>query len=74
LPALYYGFGFGTGSFAGRRWFGHNGGAPGLDAEAITFPDDDLTIVVLSNRDPPSASVLFRAVREAAFDPGGDCS
>lgn len=70
LPALFYGFGFGTGSFDGHRWFGHNGGAPGVNAEAIMFPDDDLIIVVLSNRDPPSATTLFQALRESIFRGG----
>lgn len=65
LPALFYGFGFGTGSFNGHRWFGHNGGAPGLNAEAIMFPEDELIIIVLAHRDPPSASLAFRAVRDA---------
>jgi len=70
LPALYYGFGFGTGSFEGHRWFGHNGGAPGVNAEAIMFPDDDLVIVVLANRDPPTATSLFRALRAAVLRSG----
>ena len=70
LPALYYGFGFGTGSADGHRWFGHNGGAPGVNAEANMFPDDKLIIVVLANRDPPSATLLFRALREAALRGG----
>lgn len=70
LPALYYGFGFGTGSFEGHRWFGHNGGAPGVNAEAIMFPDDDLVIVVLANRDPPTATSLFRALRAALLRSG----
>lgn len=70
LPALYYGFGFGTGSFEGHRWFGHNGGAPGVNAEAIMFPDDDLVIVTLANRDPPMATALFRALRAALLQRG----
>ncbi len=67
LPALHYGFGFGTGQYEIHAWFGHNGGAPGLNAEAVMFPDDDLIVIVLANRDPPVASQVFRTVRDALF-------
>ena len=70
LPALHYGFGFGTGTFENHAWFGHNGGAPGLNAEAVMLPDDDLIIVVLANRDPPAATQVFRAVRQAVLHAG----
>lgn len=73
LPPLYYGYGFGTSSFAGHRWIGHNGGAPGVNAEAIMFPDDDVVLVVLANRDPPSATKVFRAVRDAVLKTGEGC-
>jgi len=33
----------------GRRYIGHNGGAPGINAEFSVFPDSGYTIVVLSN-------------------------
>ena len=68
-PELDQGLGFGLSSFEGHRWFGHNGGAPGVNTEAAVFPDDGLSIVVLSNRDPPSATMLFRKVREFLFHP-----
>lgn len=75
-PERDYGFGFGVGRFDGHRWFGHNGGAPGVNAEAIEFPDDQVTVVVLANRDPPSATILFRLLRAALFEPaaGQACS
>ncbi|HZL00304.1 MAG TPA: serine hydrolase domain-containing protein [Caulobacteraceae bacterium] len=68
-PERDYGFGFGVGRFVDRRWFGHNGGAPGVNVEATVFPDDQLAIVVLANRDPPAATLLFRKLRAALFDP-----
>jgi CubicO group peptidase (beta-lactamase class C family) len=68
-PQLDYGLGFGVGAFHGRRWFGHNGGAPGVNVEAAAYPDDQTTLVVMSNRDPPAASILFRHLRAALFDP-----
>jgi CubicO group peptidase (beta-lactamase class C family) len=64
-----YGFGFGVGRFDGHRWFGHNGGAPGVNAEATAFPDDQTAIVVLADRDPPAATAVFRQLRAAIFEP-----
>lgn len=65
----HYGFGFGTGSFEGHRWYGHNGGAPGVNVEATFFPDDDVEIEVLANRDPPVATRLFGDLRRVLLDP-----
>ena len=67
-PELDYGFGFGVGLSDGHRWFGHNGGAPGVTVEANFYPDDHVSMVVVANRDPPSASLLFRELRRAIFD------
>jgi CubicO group peptidase (beta-lactamase class C family) len=46
-----YGYLFGIGDTSGRRWVGHNGGAPGISAEFLLYPDDDLVIIVLANQD-----------------------
>jgi CubicO group peptidase (beta-lactamase class C family) len=55
---LRYDFGAPAGD--GRRYFGHSGGAPGMNGELRIFPaepgHDAATIVVLANRDPPVAS------------------
>lgn len=69
MAELDYGLGFGVGVSGGHRWFGHNGGAPGVTVEATAYPDDRVAMVVMANRDPPSASLLFRQVRGALFDP-----
>ena len=34
---------------SGRRTIGHGGGAPGISASFMRYPDDDVTIIVLSN-------------------------
>jgi D-alanyl-D-alanine carboxypeptidase len=72
VPARYYGLGFGVGSYKGHRWTGHNGGALGVNVEALTFPDDQTTIVIMANRDPPMASGLLRKVQAMVFD-GAPC-
>jgi len=46
-----YGYLFSSGSAAGKRWIGHNGGAPGISAEFLHHPDDGLVIIVLANQD-----------------------
>jgi len=68
-PQISQGLGFGLGTFQGHRWLGHNGGTPGVNVEAMAFPDDRTAVVILSNRDPPAATALLRQVRAALFDP-----
>jgi D-alanyl-D-alanine carboxypeptidase len=68
-PQISQGLGFGLGTFQGHRWLGHNGGAPGVNVEAMAFPDDRTAVVILSNRDPPAATALLREVRATLFDP-----
>ncbi len=46
-----YGYLFSVGDTAGKRWIGHNGGAPGISAEFMYYPEDGLVIIVLANRD-----------------------
>lgn len=40
----------------GRRTVGHGGGAPGVSASFMRYPDDDVTIIVLSNYSGGAAS------------------
>ena len=55
---LRYDFGAQAGD--GRRFFGHGGGAPGMNGELRIFPAEPgheaYTVVVLANRDPPVAT------------------
>jgi CubicO group peptidase (beta-lactamase class C family) len=64
---LRYGLGFDAGDWQGHRSFGHNGGTPGVNVEAHRFPDDDVTLVVLSNHDPAMAAQRYAALRSAVF-------
>lgn len=68
-PERNYGLGFGVGTEEGRKWFGHNGGTLGANTEFAVFPDEQLTLTVLSNRDPPMASTLFAYLRKLALNP-----
>jgi CubicO group peptidase (beta-lactamase class C family) len=49
-----YGYGFILGGEGRWRWFGHGGGAPGINADLRVFPETGYAVAVLSNL-PPSA-------------------
>ena len=61
-PSMQYAFGFGVGSRGTWRHVGHNGGAPGVNAEFIMFPDQGIDVVVLANMDGPAATEVIRRV------------
>ena len=61
-PPRGHALGIGLGDYRGHRWFGHNGGTPGVNVETMAFPDDQTSVVVLANRDPPSALALLRSL------------
>ena len=63
-----YGYGFGLRNAAGRRWLGHNGGTLGANAEAFATPGNELSLVVLANRDPPAATLMFGFVASLLGD------
>jgi len=58
-----YAYLYQDGRINGKRYVGHNGGAPGINAEFAVFPDDGYTIVVLSNTDH-NASPVAEQVRQ----------
>ncbi len=54
----WYGYGFMVGGDGADRWYGHGGGAPGMNGELRVFPASQTVIVALSNLDPPAATNL----------------
>ncbi len=72
-PAVSHGLGFAVGNYNGHRWTGHNGGTLGVNVEFAAFPDDQTTIVIMANRDPPVAMEMMRKIRAIVFD-GQRCS
>ena len=50
-PAAGYGYGFGESVVNGTRAFGHNGGAPGMSAELMIFPEFGYEVAVAANMD-----------------------
>lgn len=71
LPAVSYGMGFVLSNYKGRGSIGHNGGAPGVNVATAAFPKDQVTAVVMTNRDPLAADLMLRKVEAMLFD--GSC-
>ena len=53
-----YGFGFFNRGVGALRFYGHGGGAPGMNGDLRVYPESGVVVVVLSNLDPPAASRL----------------
>lgn len=53
-----YGFGFGATEVNGAREFGHNGGAPGMAAELMIFPELGYEVAIAANMDTQLVSRL----------------
>lgn len=66
--ALSHGLGFALSAYGGQKWFGHNGGTLGVNVELMAFPDDQIQLVVLTNRDPPTAMMFARKLLTTLFD------
>jgi CubicO group peptidase (beta-lactamase class C family) len=63
-----YGFGLAIVQLDGRLRLGHGGGIHGFVSHIVTFPADDLTVVVLVNTEGLAAQVGARAVARIALD------
>ncbi|MEO6655831.1 MAG: serine hydrolase [Pyrinomonadaceae bacterium] len=46
-----HGLGFGMTPFRGHKRVGHSGGAAGFSTAISRFPDDKVTVIILSNSD-----------------------
>jgi CubicO group peptidase (beta-lactamase class C family) len=53
-----YAYGFTDQTAGGVRYFGHGGGAPGMNGDLRIYPQSGYVIVVLSNIDPPAAQKI----------------
>lgn len=64
-----YGYLFSVGNPTGRRWIGHDGGAPGISAEFMYYPAEALVIIVLANQDNAASAMRewLHALLEASL-------
>ncbi len=53
----FYGFGFDVGDDP-SPYFGHGGGAPGMNGQLRVYPELGYVVVVLSNMGPPAADII----------------
>ncbi len=74
-PGSGYGFGFGIRRERGREWVGHNGGTLGANAEIFVDKSSDLSVTVITNRDPPYATRMFAYIKDLLAQPdiAADC-
>jgi CubicO group peptidase (beta-lactamase class C family) len=57
-----YGFGWETSKVNGHRRVSHGGGIPGFSTELARFPDDKLTVIVLTNAEGGHAGTIARTI------------
>jgi D-alanyl-D-alanine carboxypeptidase len=48
----------------GRPFYGHSGGAPGMNGELRIFADDGYVVIVLANLDPPAATTVANFISD----------
>lgn len=53
-----YAFGLGVSTVGGRKMIDHNGGVNGFSAQLAYYPDDKLTVAVLSNMGSPAVGPI----------------
>ncbi len=64
-----YGYGVHVGEEDGHRIVAHDGGIDGFYTYLARYPDDDLTIVLLANREQtPDHRATARAIARAVLD------
>jgi D-alanyl-D-alanine carboxypeptidase len=61
-PQGKYAYGFSDNATGDVRWFGHGGGAPGMNGDLRIYPESGYTVAVLANLDPPAATEISRFI------------
>ena len=62
-----YGYGWFIEEFAGHKRIDHGGGLEGFRSELHRFPDDKVTIIVLSNREDQDAFAITEKIATMIF-------
>ena len=65
---LSYGYGWVVGELNHHQVAAHGGGIEGFVTEIRRYPDDDVTIIVLSNRDTTNTANMSDQIARAVFD------
>lgn len=64
FPGMKYAYGFTDAYGGGVRWFGHGGGAPGMNGDLRIYPESGYVVAVLANTDPPAAQRVAQFVSD----------
>ncbi|MDQ2657027.1 MAG: serine hydrolase, partial [Bacteroidota bacterium] len=59
-----YGYGWGINEYRGQKIIEHNGGLHGFISQAARYPDQNLTIVLLTNIAPPEVNINSNRIAE----------
>ncbi len=65
---IHYGLGWSLRTVGGHRWVYHSGAVPGFVSDFMRYPEDKLSVVLLTNANPANARLLARTVA-TMFDP-----
>ena len=65
---LYYAFGVDTKAYKGEKKIGHGGSIGGFRSNAVTFPEHDLEIVVLTNFSRANAGGKVNQIADILLD------
>jgi CubicO group peptidase (beta-lactamase class C family) len=65
-----YGYGWFIRDRGGRRTISHSGGVPGFTSLFLRYPDDELSVVVLSNKTPVRPQVIALSLADIVLDGG----
>lgn len=68
MAPIVYGLGFERSSYQGHEWVGHDGSYYGFMAQLVTFPNDGVGIVVITNDSPRGYFMHNSATWRAAED------
>ncbi|EJD37200.1 beta-lactamase/transpeptidase-like protein [Auricularia subglabra TFB-10046 SS5] len=68
MAPIVYGLGFERSAYQGHEWVGHDGSYYGFMAQLVTFPNDGVGIVVMTNDSPRGYYLHNSALWRAAED------
>jgi CubicO group peptidase (beta-lactamase class C family) len=63
-----YGLGCESHDFHGHRAYGHSGGMPGFVSNYVHFPDEDITVILLSNFGSAAWESITEGITAVLFD------
>lgn len=63
----HYGYGWVVQDFYGHKLVWHNGGMPGFLSSFYRFPEDDLTLILLTNSDYSGSDDIIKRIAKSIF-------